>query len=84
MTMDCRPRHRPKAGSLVSRANFQSADLAVDAADAEARRDHDAVDVVESGGPHLRGFATIGRNHLTLTLAQLAKPPALMASVTDR
>ena len=56
---------------------LQSADLAVDAADAEAAGDHDAVDVVESGGRTFGGFATIGRNPLDVDLGPVGKAAGL-------
>ena len=58
MTMHCRPRHRPSVGIRVGAGVGQRADLALDAADAEAARDADRVDVAEVPARALRGLRT--------------------------
>jgi hypothetical protein len=62
----------------------QGAELALDAADAEAARDADAVDVAERRAGALRVVSQSSDGTQRIDPASLAKPPARSASVTER
>ena len=47
MTAQCRPRHRPRNGTLVLAGVAGGGDLALDAPEAESAGDHDAVEIAE-------------------------------------
>lgn len=69
---------------LVLTGELQGTDLAVDATDAEASGNDDAVDLVERGGRALLGLALIGGDPLDVYLGIVGETTGLMASVTDR
>ena len=66
-----------EGGQLVLAGELQRTDLAFDSADAEASRNHDAIDVVECGGSTFLGFATIGRNPLDVDLGPVGEAAGL-------
>ena len=85
ITMHCRPRHRPSVGMPLLAGVPERADLALDAADAEPARDHDAVDAGERLRPLRPGSRTRRRRPSGSSPAlRWANPPARSASVTDR
>ena len=85
ITMHCRPRHRPEGRDALLARELQRAELALDAADAEAAGHDDAVESAEGLRRRPRASRT-GRtgSSVIVTWVSCANPPALSASVTER
>ena len=84
ITMHCRPRHRPSTGNAVPARESDGADLALDAADAEAAGDQHAVHVVERRAAPGSVSQSSDATQRISTFARCLNPPARSASATDR
>ena len=82
MTAQCSPRQRPRNGTLVLAGVAGGRDLALDAADAEAAGDHDAVEVAQPAFGE-QAFGVVGRDPVDLDL-RAARVAAVLQRLDHR